>query len=105
VEKAILYGSRASDNYKPASDSDLTLSGPDLNLTILNKSYRCSVFCIFQLDELSSLRTFFLLKFFPTSLCSKQISLAGVYCPTICFFADHMHQIIRGETEQDIKPI
>ncbi|MEI6750093.1 MAG: nucleotidyltransferase domain-containing protein [Bacteroidales bacterium] len=37
VEKAILYGSRANGNYKPASDIDLTLSGTDLNLTILNK--------------------------------------------------------------------
>lgn len=37
VEKAILYGSRAKGNYKPASDIDLTLVGPQLNLTIQHK--------------------------------------------------------------------
>lgn len=31
VETAILYGSRAKGNYKPGSDIDLTLTGPDLD--------------------------------------------------------------------------
>ncbi len=30
IEKAILYGSRAKGNYKPGSDIDLTLVGPEL---------------------------------------------------------------------------
>lgn len=34
IEKAILFGSRAKGNYKPASDIDLTLIGSDLTLTI-----------------------------------------------------------------------
>lgn len=34
IEKAMLFGSRAKGNYKPASDIDLTLIGNDLNLTI-----------------------------------------------------------------------
>jgi len=37
VEVAILYGSRAKGNFKPASDIDLTLQGEMLNSTILNK--------------------------------------------------------------------
>lgn len=37
VEKAILYGSRAKGNFKPASDIDLTLQGVLLDLTILNR--------------------------------------------------------------------
>ncbi len=37
VEKAILYGSRAKGNYKPASDIDLTLQGMQLDLTVLNQ--------------------------------------------------------------------
>lgn len=37
VEKAILYGSRAKGNFKPASDIDLTLEGSSLDLTILNQ--------------------------------------------------------------------
>lgn len=37
VEKAILYGSRAKGNFKPASDIDLTLVGSSLNLTIQQK--------------------------------------------------------------------
>lgn len=36
VEKAILYGSRARGNFKPASDIDLTLQGESLNSTVLN---------------------------------------------------------------------
>jgi predicted nucleotidyltransferase len=31
VETAILYGSRAKDSYKPGSDIDLTLDGPNLD--------------------------------------------------------------------------
>jgi AhpD family alkylhydroperoxidase len=34
-ETGILYGSRAKGTFKPASDIDLTLTGPDLDLTIL----------------------------------------------------------------------
>ncbi|CAG4995600.1 hypothetical protein DYBT9275_01677 [Dyadobacter sp. CECT 9275] len=37
VEQAILYGSRAKGNFKPASDIDLVLKGEKLNITILNK--------------------------------------------------------------------
>ena len=37
IEKAILFGSRAKGNYKPASDIDLTLVGNDLTLTIQQK--------------------------------------------------------------------
>jgi predicted nucleotidyltransferase len=37
IEKAILYGSRAKGNYKPASDIDITLIGEKLTLTIQQK--------------------------------------------------------------------
>ncbi|GHU76850.1 hypothetical protein FACS189415_4450 [Bacteroidia bacterium] len=37
VVQAILYGSRAKGNFKPASDIDLTLKGNLLNLTIQYK--------------------------------------------------------------------
>src|SRR5687768_6799446 len=37
VECAILYGSRAKGNYRPGSDIDLTLLGPDLTYDIINK--------------------------------------------------------------------
>lgn len=37
IEKAILYGSRATGNYRPGSDIDLTLVGEKLNLTTLQK--------------------------------------------------------------------
>ena len=38
IEKAIIYGSRAKENYKNGSDIDLTLIGSsDLNLTTLGK--------------------------------------------------------------------
>lgn len=37
VDRAILYGSRAKGNMRPGSDIDLTLVGPKLNLTLLNK--------------------------------------------------------------------
>lgn len=30
VERAVLYGSRAKGNFKPGSDIDLTLHGPEL---------------------------------------------------------------------------
>ena len=45
VEHAIIYGSRAKGNYKPASDIDITLKGKNLNSTILNK-------IALQLDDL-----------------------------------------------------
>jgi len=32
VERALLYGSRAKGNYKPGSDIDLTLIGPNVTL-------------------------------------------------------------------------
>ncbi len=35
IEQAIIYGSRAKGNYKPGSDIDLTLKGPQLTLPIL----------------------------------------------------------------------
>ena len=34
IEKALLYGSRAKGNYKPASDIDLTLMGNNIDLTL-----------------------------------------------------------------------
>lgn len=37
VEEAILYGSRAKGNYKPASDIDLTLIGGNIDTTLLHK--------------------------------------------------------------------
>ncbi len=37
IEKAILYGSRAKDDFKNGSDIDLTITGPELNLSIINK--------------------------------------------------------------------
>lgn len=37
VEQAILYGSRAKGNFKPASDIDLVLKGEKLNITIQSK--------------------------------------------------------------------
>lgn len=37
VEKALLYGSRAKGNYKPASDIDLTVIGEGIDMSILNK--------------------------------------------------------------------
>lgn len=35
VETAIVYGSRAKGTYKPGSDIDLTLTGPDLDFDAL----------------------------------------------------------------------
>ncbi len=37
VETVILYGSRAKGNYKNGSDIDLTFTGCDLNLHVLNR--------------------------------------------------------------------
>lgn len=37
VDKAILYGSRAKGNFKPASDIDLTLTGDNIDLSLLYK--------------------------------------------------------------------
>ena len=37
IESAILYGSRAKGNFKPASDIDIALSGALLTITHLNK--------------------------------------------------------------------
>ncbi|RMG79140.1 MAG: nucleotidyltransferase domain-containing protein [Bacteroidetes bacterium] len=37
IKKAILYGSRAKGNYRPASDIDLTLTGENLDLPTLFK--------------------------------------------------------------------
>ncbi len=35
VEKAVLYGSRAKGTFKPGSDIDLTLYGPELSFNLL----------------------------------------------------------------------
>jgi predicted nucleotidyltransferase len=37
VEQAIIYGSRAKESYKPASDIDITLKGDDLSSTIIGQ--------------------------------------------------------------------
>lgn len=37
VEKAVLYGSRAKQTYRPGSDIDLTLCGGELNHTLLSQ--------------------------------------------------------------------
>jgi len=37
IETAILYGSRAKGNFKPASDIDLTFKGEALTSNLLNK--------------------------------------------------------------------
>lgn len=37
IEKAVLYGSRAKGNYKPASDIDICLIGKDLTTNIISK--------------------------------------------------------------------
>nr|WP_319565198.1 nucleotidyltransferase domain-containing protein [uncultured Rhodoferax sp.] len=36
VERAVLYGSRAKGNFKPGSDIDLTLHGPELTQKLCN---------------------------------------------------------------------
>jgi len=37
IEAAALNGSRAKGNFKPGSDIDMALKGPELNLKLLNK--------------------------------------------------------------------
>ena len=37
IEVAIIYGSRAKGNYKPASEIDLTLKGNELDISVLNR--------------------------------------------------------------------
>lgn len=37
IQKAIIYGSRAKDAYRPGSDIDLSLHGENLNLSEMNK--------------------------------------------------------------------
>ncbi len=37
VQSAILYGSRATGNYKPGSDIDLTLVGPNVTFQTLKR--------------------------------------------------------------------
>ncbi len=37
LEKALLYGSRATGNYRGGSDIDLTLTGDRLNLALLSQ--------------------------------------------------------------------
>jgi uncharacterized protein len=37
VETALIYGSRAKGTYKPGSDIDLTLTGPDLTPQLLHQ--------------------------------------------------------------------
>lgn len=37
IAKAIIYGSRAKGNFKPASDIDLALEGEGVSLTILQR--------------------------------------------------------------------
>jgi len=37
VESVILYGSRAKGNYKPGSDIDLTLTGDEVDLSLIHK--------------------------------------------------------------------
>ncbi|HOV13014.1 MAG TPA: nucleotidyltransferase domain-containing protein [Spirochaetota bacterium] len=37
IEEVILYGSRAKGNFKNRSDIDLTITGENINLTLINK--------------------------------------------------------------------
>jgi predicted nucleotidyltransferase len=37
IEEALIYGSRAMGNFKPASDIDLTLKGENLDLSLLTQ--------------------------------------------------------------------
>lgn len=39
IERVILYGSRAKGNYKPFSDVDITLVGPDLSRNDISTLY------------------------------------------------------------------
>src|SRR5262249_27626088 len=36
IEQAIIYGSRAKGNYKPASDIDITYTGSQVDTTVVN---------------------------------------------------------------------
>jgi len=45
IEKAIIYGSRAKGTHRPYSDVDITLTGQNVNLGVLNKVSH-------QIDEL-----------------------------------------------------
>ncbi|ADR21250.1 hypothetical protein MATR_11210 [Marivirga tractuosa] len=37
IEEALLYGSRAMGNYKPASDIDISLIGDEIDLSLINQ--------------------------------------------------------------------
>ncbi|SMG35197.1 Predicted nucleotidyltransferase [Marivirga sericea] len=37
IEEALIYGSRAMGNYRPASDIDISLIGDDIDLSLLNQ--------------------------------------------------------------------
>ena len=37
IEEVLLYGSRAREDYKPASDIDLTIKGQNIDLTLLSE--------------------------------------------------------------------
>jgi len=37
IEKALIYGSRAMGNYKPASDINLSLVGKDIDMSLQTK--------------------------------------------------------------------
>ncbi len=37
IEKVIVYGSRAKGNFRAGSDIDMTLTGKDLNLHLINE--------------------------------------------------------------------
>ncbi|MDR1914290.1 MAG: nucleotidyltransferase domain-containing protein [Clostridiales bacterium] len=65
VDEAVLYGSRAKGNYKPASDIDLVLKGEKLNTTIANKIR-------WQLDDLL-LPYYFDISIFHQLTCSDLI--------------------------------
>ncbi|MEO6328821.1 MAG: nucleotidyltransferase domain-containing protein [Ginsengibacter sp.] len=39
IERVIIFGSRALDNFKPASDIDLAITGTNLNWNITNRFY------------------------------------------------------------------
>jgi predicted nucleotidyltransferase len=46
IDKVIIFGSRAVNNFKPSSDIDLAIVGNDINSTIVNRISS-------QLEELS----------------------------------------------------
>ncbi|WP_296618231.1 nucleotidyltransferase domain-containing protein [Marivirga sp.] len=37
IEEALIYGSRAMGNFKPASDIDISLIGDEIDLSLLNQ--------------------------------------------------------------------